>query len=95
MIDLRRLTSMSTALLLVPLAVSAVAIGVLLTFPSREWIWDTATWLLLGAAGMLAVTIPSTAYVLLKTPAARTWPRWLAFSIATLYMAILAFNAIF
>jgi hypothetical protein len=44
MIDLRRLTSMSTALLLVPLAVSAVAIGVLLTFPSREWIWDTATW---------------------------------------------------
>jgi hypothetical protein len=95
MIDLRRLTSMSTALLLVPLAVSAVAIGVLLTFPSREWIWDTATWTLLAAAAVLAFALPLTAYALVKTPAARTWPKWTAFVLATLYMATLAFNAIF
>jgi hypothetical protein len=44
---------------------------------------------------MLAVTIPSTAYVLVKTPAARTWPSGSPSPSPPLYMAILAFNAIF
>ena len=95
MIDLRRLASIPTAFLLVPLAISVAAIGVLVTFPSREWIWDTATWTLLAAAAVLTIALPLTAYALAKNPAARTWPKWTAFVLATLYMATLAFNAIF
>lgn len=89
-----RATAIPTALLVAPLAVSAAAIAVLLGFPRSWLVWQLGAWTLVLAALLLAIALPATGYALLRNASARTWPRGIAFAMALLYAALLAYGAL-
>lgn len=74
----RKLMSTSTSIL-VAVVISAVAAGVLFTFPSDPLIWEAATWTLLAALISLSVLVALTGYRLASDRAARTWQRIASF----------------
>ena len=94
MIDIRRFTTIPAVWLFAPLLVSGIAIAVLSMFPVHEWVWDVASWCLVGAMAMLVVVLPVTAVGLVINPAARTWGRWVAFVMGLLFMGVVVYAAV-
>ena len=94
MINIRSAT-IPTAFVLAPLAVSAAAVAALAAVPGSEVVWQIGAWSLALAALLLIAVLPITAYSLAKNPSARTWQRWLAFVLSTLYLAALVFGSIY
>ena len=69
----------TTPLLLVAAAISAIAMGVLFTFPADPLVWQLATWTLVAALIALLVLVLLAGYVLATDRAARTWQRIASF----------------
>ncbi|WP_457000010.1 hypothetical protein [Luteimonas sp. A534] len=74
----RKLISTSS-FILVAAGISAVAAGILFTFPTDPLIWQAATWTLLAALIGLFVLVLFTGYLLATDRAARTWQRIASF----------------
>jgi len=89
MAALRKLISTSS-LILVAVVISAVAAGVLFTFPADPLIWQAAAWTLLAALMGLLVLVLLTGYVLATDQAARTWQRIASFLIGLVFLVPIA-----
>jgi hypothetical protein len=89
-----RLVPTHTAVLVVPLAVSVLAVAALVSWPQSELVWRLGAWALVVAALVLLIGLPVTAYSLARDAGARTWPRSIAFATGTLYMSLLVFGAL-
>lgn len=78
MTTLRKLAA-PTPLTWLAIGVSAIAIGILLTFPANPVIWEATTWTLVAALAALLVLVLVSAYALARNPGTRTWPRIASF----------------
>ena len=69
----------TSSLILIAIGISAVAVGVLFTFPENPLVWHAATWTLVVAlAGLLGLVL-ALGYVLVTDRAARTWQSIVSF----------------
>ena len=89
-----RPVTIPTAVLVVPLAVSVIAIAALSGLPHDELVWQFGAWALVVAALVLLVGLPVAAYSLVRDARTRTWPRSIAFAAGTLYLMLLMVGAL-
>ena len=87
-------SSAITASLLVPLAISVVAIAALIAFPQDVGVWNASAWTLAVAALALIVATPVALYSTLRNPGTRTWPRMLALAVTIAYLVVLVLQAL-
>lgn len=70
-------------------AVSAAAVGVLLTFPADPLVWNIASWTLVAALALLLVLVLVSGYVLATIKTARTTRRVVSFLVGLACLAAL------
>ncbi|MBA8885414.1 hypothetical protein [Dokdonella fugitiva] len=89
-----RFLHVPTSLLVSPLVLAIGALVLLFQFPRNLVAWNIGAWTVVAASVLLALLVPLAAWSLAKNAATRTWPRILAFSACTLYLAALAIGSI-